>query len=40
MKRHTVTADGKHVRLTPSEFKLLELLAREPERVFSRRELG
>ena len=39
VKRHTVTADGKLVRLTPSEFKLLELLAREPERVFSRREL-
>jgi DNA-binding response OmpR family regulator len=39
VKRHTVTADGKPVRLTPSEFKLLELLAREPERVFSRREL-
>ena len=27
------------MRLTPSEFKVLELLAREPERVFSRREL-
>jgi DNA-binding response OmpR family regulator len=39
VKRHTVTANGKPVRLTPSEFKLLELLAREPERVFSRREL-
>jgi DNA-binding response OmpR family regulator len=39
VKRHTVSANGKPVRLTPSEFKLLELLAREPERVFSRREL-
>jgi DNA-binding response OmpR family regulator len=39
IRRHTVTADGKPVRLTASEFKLLELLAREPERVFSRREL-
>ena len=39
VRRHVVTADGMPVRLTPSEFKLLELLAREPERVFSRREL-
>lgn len=39
VRRHTVTADGEPVRLTPSEFKVLELLAREPERVFSRREL-
>jgi DNA-binding response OmpR family regulator len=27
------------VRLTPSEFKLLALLASEPERVFTRREI-
>jgi DNA-binding response OmpR family regulator len=39
VRRHVVTADGELVRLTPSEFKLLELLAREPDRVFSRREL-
>jgi DNA-binding response OmpR family regulator len=37
--RHTVRADGQAVRLTPSEFKLLALLADEPERVFSRREI-
>ena len=39
VRRHTVVADGKPVRLTPSEFRLLELLAGDPERVFSRREL-
>ncbi len=39
VRRHTVVADGKPVRLTPSEFRLLELLVGEPERVFSRREL-
>jgi len=37
--RHTVKVDGKPVRLTPSEFKLLALLAGEPERVFTRREV-
>jgi two-component system response regulator RegX3 len=37
--RHTVRVDGEPVRLTPSEFKLLALLAREPERVFTRREI-
>jgi two-component system response regulator RegX3 len=37
--RHTVLVDGESVRLTPSEFKLLALLAGEPERVFSRREI-
>jgi two-component system, OmpR family, response regulator RegX3 len=37
--RHTVKVDGSTVRLTPSEFKLLALLAGEPERVFSRREV-
>ncbi len=37
--RHTVRAEGQLVRLTPSEFKLLALLAGEPERVFSRREI-
>ncbi len=37
--RHRVVADGKPVRLTPSEFKLLALLADHPERVFSRREI-
>jgi two-component system, OmpR family, response regulator RegX3 len=37
--RHTVAVDGRSIRLTPSEFKLLLLLARHPDRVFSRREL-
>jgi DNA-binding response OmpR family regulator len=37
--RHEVVADGEFVRLTPSEFKLLALLAEEPERVFSRRQI-
>jgi DNA-binding response OmpR family regulator len=37
--RHEVTVDGEPKRLTPSEFKLLLLLAEEPERVFSRREI-
>jgi DNA-binding response OmpR family regulator len=36
---HTATIDGTVVRLTPSEFKLLTLFARNPERVLSRREL-
>ena len=37
--RHTVTRDGEDVALTPSEFRLLDLLAGEPERVFTRREI-
>jgi two-component system response regulator RegX3 len=37
--RHTVKVEGNAVRLTPSEFKLLALLAGEPERVFTRREV-
>ena len=37
--RHSVQIDGKPARLTPSEFKLLALLAGEPERVFTRREI-
>ena len=38
-RRHEARIDGEHKRLTPSEFKLLLLLAEEPERVFSRREI-
>ena len=34
--RHVAHVDGRPVHLTPSEFKLLELMTREPERVFSR----
>jgi DNA-binding response OmpR family regulator len=37
--RHVVSVDERAVQLTPSEFKLLTLFARHPERVFSRREL-
>jgi two-component system, OmpR family, response regulator RegX3 len=37
--RHEARVDGEPKRLTPSEFKLLLLLAEEPERVFSRREI-
>jgi DNA-binding response OmpR family regulator len=34
-----VFVDGKQVKLTASEFKVLALLANEPERVFSRRQV-
>jgi two-component system response regulator RegX3 len=37
--RHELTVDGDPVRLTLSEFKVLSLLAEQPERVVSRREL-
>jgi two-component system response regulator RegX3 len=37
--RHEVTVDGRAVRLTRSEFKLLDLLSREPGRAYTRREL-
>jgi DNA-binding response OmpR family regulator len=37
--RHEVTADGEPVQLTPSEFKLLSLLAQRPGEVFSRAEI-
>jgi two-component system response regulator RegX3 len=37
--RHEVKVEGELKRLTPSEFKLLLLLAQDPERVFSRREI-
>jgi two-component system response regulator RegX3 len=37
--RHRVTADGRPVQLTPSEFKLLALLSEHPEQVFGRREI-
>jgi two-component system response regulator RegX3 len=33
---HKVVVEGRDVHLTPSEFKVLALLAAEPERVFSR----
>ncbi|MCC6222095.1 MAG: response regulator transcription factor [Thermoleophilia bacterium] len=37
--RHLVEVDGRPVHLTLSEFKLLALLAAEPERVFTRRQV-
>ena len=37
--RHQVQVRGKPVSLTPTEFKLLEVLIREPGRAFSRLEL-
>jgi two-component system response regulator RegX3 len=37
--RHEVLADGRAVHLTLSEFKVLSLLAEEPERVVSRKEI-
>jgi two-component system response regulator RegX3 len=37
--QHDVSVDGQSVQLTPSEFKVLSLLAREPERVFERRQI-
>ena len=39
VSRHEVRIDGNTIRLTPSEFRLLALLAEEPERVYSRREI-
>jgi two-component system, OmpR family, response regulator RegX3 len=37
--RHRVVVDGEQRNLTPSEFKVLSLLASEPGRVFTRREI-
>ena len=39
LARHKVVLDEREVQLTPSEFRLLALLAEEPERVYSRREI-
>jgi two-component system response regulator RegX3 len=39
LARHTVEVDGRSAELTPSEFRLLLLLAGEPERVFTRRQI-
>src|SRR5262249_35242347 len=39
LKRHEVRSQGAPICLTPKEFKLLETLARSPERVFTREEL-
>jgi two-component system response regulator RegX3 len=37
--RHHVAVDGETAHLTPSEFRLLALLASQPEHAFSRREI-
>jgi len=37
--RHRVRVEGREVELTPSELSLLSLLARAPDRVFTRREI-
>ena len=37
--RHRLRVDGEIVSLTPSEFRILDLLTGEPERVFSRTEI-
>jgi len=37
--QQTLTLEGRQVDVTPAEFRLLALLAREPERAFSRREI-
>jgi DNA-binding response OmpR family regulator len=39
LERYEATIDGEPVRLTQSELKLLAFLAREPGRVYSRREI-
>jgi DNA-binding response OmpR family regulator len=39
LARHEVNVDGRDVPLTPSEFKLLALLAERPGQVFSRAQL-
>jgi DNA-binding response OmpR family regulator len=39
LARHTVVVDGRQVDVTPSEFRLLVLLAEEPERVFTRHQI-
>jgi two-component system response regulator RegX3 len=37
--RHVVDVDGQPTTLTPSEFRILNLLASEPERVFTRAQI-
>ena len=37
--RHEVTVDGRAIDCTPGEFRLLELMATQPDRVFTRGQL-
>ena len=39
LDRHEVAVDGNSIQLTPSEFRILRLLAEEPGRVFSRAQI-
>jgi len=39
LARHEVHVDGKRATLTPSELKLLHLLAQRPEQVYSRQQI-
>jgi two-component system response regulator RegX3 len=39
LARHDVRVAGTAVRLTPSEFKVLALLAEQPDTVFTRRQI-
>jgi two-component system, OmpR family, response regulator RegX3 len=39
LARHAVTIDARQIDLTPSEFRLLLLLAEQPERVFTRHQI-
>jgi two-component system, OmpR family, response regulator RegX3 len=39
VNHHAATVEDRHLQLTPSEFRLLSLLASEPGRVFTREEL-
>jgi DNA-binding response OmpR family regulator len=39
LARHHVEIDGREVRLTPSEFRVLALLATKPGHVFTRRQI-
>jgi two-component system, OmpR family, response regulator RegX3 len=39
LARHEVTVDGRRVALTPSELRLLHLLADRPQQVYSRRQI-
>jgi two-component system response regulator RegX3 len=39
LARHEVRVDGRRVTLTPSELKLLHLLAQRPQQVYSRQQI-
>jgi DNA-binding response OmpR family regulator len=37
--RHAIYVNDRHVRLTPTEFRLLFLLTQQPEQVWSRQQI-